>query len=505
MKRHELHKMKQLPYQVLLDYADEALSDEEKTVLHDYFEGNPDDLLVAKGAKLFYDIEQTDRDGLETYLNTEVADVDFLFKKIEEKEEDISNHTSDKQSHRNQFGFGKRHFRLIHILSLVASVGCLIIGITINWPDLQNTFLLNIRDLSVSKPVGITSDLEFWQIGEERFYCYNSPSFLKQSLGSEGLKSYEYLSKVGGVGFEEVAKLDSNISGKKISISYNPLREDGQRLEVKIEDDRYTMNIPDWQLIPIGKYANSKYTACVTLFGANSFNKGYSRVYNIRYHSAFTNTLLGMRLLQADIFLINPEEFTDLPTKLDGQNYVIGEGEGNPIINPYEINQRKNTAFQIENLLFYSSIEDEYQSPLTRDSNLRNLNSYRSWLLTDNKQTIEAKIESDNLILEGEPYYYFWNYDRLNKEVYASENIIQKFKNNYALFGLANKEVFQATQNTMLFAALFRLVKGSNPENWEKFINDIESLDPLPMVKTPNYWNPKGIVTEKDMLFGVVL
>ena len=82
------------------------------------------------------------------------------------------------------------------------------------------------------------------------------------------------------------------------------------------------MLIPDWQLIPIVRFADSPYFTCLTLSGSlndkritETILKNGGRIIN--YHQAFSNTLLGWRLLEMDILLIYPEA-VNLPEYDDG-------------------------------------------------------------------------------------------------------------------------------------------------------------------------------------------
>src|SRR5262249_10274463 len=113
-------------------------------------------------------------------------------------------------------------------------------------------------------------------------------------------------------------------SVSSVVLSYNHDRSDGRRLIIKLNGDRYTMSIPDWELIPIARYANSENGSCVTLFGEHSTENDN----HIQYHPAFINRLLGMRLLQADIIFEDVERFSQV-FKYDG-NYVLGTGESLP-------------------------------------------------------------------------------------------------------------------------------------------------------------------------------
>ena len=126
MKRYELHKKnKLLPHPVLLDYIDGALSPAETEVLEEYLAENPDDLLVIEGAELFYELEDSDRDGLEEYLDREAADLSFLEDlPTEPEEEPLFGGGIVK---RGWFEWVGQRSQVIRTISLVASVVCLVV------------------------------------------------------------------------------------------------------------------------------------------------------------------------------------------------------------------------------------------------------------------------------------------------------------------------------------------------------------------------------------------
>jgi hypothetical protein len=59
------------------------------------------------------------------------------------------------------------------------------------------------------------------------------------------------------------------------------------------------------------------------------------------------------------------------------------------------------------------------------------------------------------------------------------------------LFEAANPAVWNATVNTMRFAAFFRYIKNNYPETWVDFISQVKTLDPEPRIITPTImYNP---------------
>ncbi len=178
--------------------------------------------------------------------------------------------------------------------------------------------------------------------------------------------------------FEEVDQPGSSIANQPISLTYVRDRENSSRLAVTIGSVTYYHSIPDWQLKPIVEFANSDYTGAVSLFG-----KGPDRVhyYYIQYHEAFKDTLLGMRLLHADILLIDLEHHWRLP-KWNGK-VILGHGE----TMPDEVSARRAKHL----------IRDAFQG-----------HKFQSWVLTDTETNPRFHVVNGKLRLTATPYFYFW-------------------------------------------------------------------------------------------------
>src|SRR4051794_8170662 len=101
-----------------------------------------------------------------------------------------------------------------------------------------------------------------------------------------------------------------------------PERPDGRRLWVHMwtrGGGVKTVMAPiyDWQLIPIARFPDGEQHACFTLFGklkdgieTEARRDRGEKILN--YHPAFEDTLLGLRLMQADIQILHPDA-CDLP------------------------------------------------------------------------------------------------------------------------------------------------------------------------------------------------
>ena len=124
-----------------------------------------------------------------------------------------------------------------------------------------------------------------------------------------GVRSFRFLSGVGGVAFGGVAR--SADGSAIVEISYRTEQSgvsipDGLRLRVltrsgQAELVEVSAELPDWLLLPIAELAESDQDACFTLFGdlQNSERAEAMRAdgaYALNYHPRLANTLLGLRL-----------------------------------------------------------------------------------------------------------------------------------------------------------------------------------------------------------------
>ncbi len=219
------------------------------------------------------------------------------------------------------------------------------------------------------------------------------------------------LASVGGIAFELEALPDSNFSIDSLILSYEITEEDGKRLVLVLNDSRVKTLIYDWQLIPIARYADSPYKACITYFGGLKNKKEEESVKDkggqiINYHPAFENTLLGLRLMQCDLMLMYTQ-CADLPKK--DNTYILGMGETRPDIsqNQYEHNNLLSKLNNIENKLRLK---------------------FRSYLISDYNQNIRFFVKNDSLHITGFPFYYCWRYkyeSLSEKEQLAIQNKIK--------------------------------------------------------------------------------
>lgn len=197
---------------------------------------------------------------------------------------------------------------------------------------------------------------------------------------------------VGGVNFQQVASPASGWKIESMKFLYDSSRYDGDRLRVVAGPDTLSVGLPDWQWVPMAKYANTDNYACFTLFGKLKDKQLEKQVLDqnkqvLNYHQKLENTLLGLRLFQMDILILQPSA-TDLPK--EGGRYLLGEGENVP------------TPTNGTRALM------EFRSQLAAWSNVQG-NSFQSYMISDFANTpIRFRKENSRLAIDGTPYFFAW-------------------------------------------------------------------------------------------------
>lgn len=376
------------------------------------------------------------------------------------------------------------------------------------------------------------SNAQDWRIGQGKKFSISqasSPPLRIKSVGQASLSSYRFVGAVGGVNFEKTAAPSPGESYQTISIAYDLSKQDGQRLTVLLDNSQFNVMLPDWQLIPIARFANSEFTGVLSLFGEGPDKERY---YYIQYHEAFKNTLLGLRLLQADILFIDLGNHWDLPRQQEHQ--VLGLGESVP--------NRSASVFSMQRL-----------------NQILQSHTWRSWVLTDIETIPQFSISGSQFRVTASPYYFFWDTKQTTKEqmqlsqkynkLFSTyESLIDEYNTKVAQYNNTrqsvtvrnridselhtlktqirgvegalkrlqnqlenptvrevsaltsamrsqasalqqyNPAVYNAYINTAAFSAFFRYVKKKNPTAWNRFMNSIKGVNVLPSVQTPTTW-----------------
>lgn len=345
---------------------------------------------------------------------------------------------------------------------------------------------------------------------------------------ADGASSLGFLSQVGGVAFGGMA---TGGAGQRIAaIRYEAEKPDGQRLSVVLRGSDGVESvvagvIPDWQLVPIARFAASDQDSCFTLFGklldprdTEARRQRGEKILN--YHSAFKDTLLGLRLFQADILVLYPDA-CDLPKA--GAVPILGAGEAPPDV---EGNRR---ALHAVHQTMRAQPDDPFQS----------------YLICDKDVPVNFGMSNGRLVLTGEPIWLCWKMkpgdatavqaraneeaNRLLREIIGrdeasmthaavaakwtseaqqstfrrifdeivSRELLQPMPRYTVALSSAirsqngvNRAVYDSLVITMRFAALFRRFRSDEPKAFDDFLRSLEGVNLTPAVRTPTVLVP---------------
>ncbi len=286
---------------------------------------------------------------------------------------------------------------------------------------------------------------------------------------AQGLRSGAYVASVGGVAFDQVAVPDSRLRIREFDLQYDRSEPDGERLQFVINGRRYTArDLPDWQLYPIAQFANSNHFAVVTLFGELlDGQRSLPDHYVVSFHPAFDGTLLGLRLFQADIMLLDQTVMGELPRYEN--RYVMHQSETAPIARLWQ----------------------PAASTLTR---LTASARFVSYVICDFSQQPEFSVSPARreLRVTGTPYFYFWRKGAPRVEMRRDSpnrvTRIQSFEVDHIasasqavseqpeLLQQANPAVFNATTNTLRYSAMFRFCRKHDEAMWKTFLASLEKI-----------------------------
>jgi hypothetical protein len=364
-----------------------------------------------------------------------------------------------------------------------------------------------------------------------RFEAPPAPPLVEEMPLSEGVQSARYLTRVGGVAFGSVAVGHKGVRVQ--SLVYDPTRTDGERLVVTMAlDDGRTRTvvarIPDWQLVPIARFAASRQHACFTIFGelqdsadARTREAQGQRILN--YHEAFTDTLLGLRVFQADILILHGES-ADLP-KVGGA-YLLGSGESAP-----DVPANTSALYAIHDFL-----QNQPGGP------------FQSYVISDHGQRVTFGAQGDDLVLTGHPHWYCWKRKMSDDAAFAAadqqaqQQAASQLEREYAAdaasmssdelaarytyayqevrinelydgllspayieampayslalsaeiqrLGGINPAVYDSLIALMRYSAFFRQVQATNPAAFTSLLEALEGVQPQPLLETPTVMFP---------------
>ena len=366
---------------------------------------------------------------------------------------------------------------------------------------------------------------EDWQLGDVQLEVgdQSSKDLQVKSNGVSSLRSKRFVSRAEGVNFEGVFNESYIKESGSFGIYYDEEGRDGERLVLIYANEIVIVPIADWILVPVSKFVNDEYTVLISLFGDGPARESN---YYIEYHSALKNTLLGLRLLQADMMLMAPQKFA-MPMKQRGKE-ILGKFE-------------KHSTGRISEDL----IHQVYQIIERSDR--------QSWVLMDISSQKDIKLIGSELLYFNQPYYYFWKSDERAEQEYnsllqtynklvdrynrsaeeyndqaqraslgATKSQIQELnakeagieqmvvnleklktrlskdseviplkstnkliRENWDLLVRLNPNVYNAVEKTASLIALLNYYKKYHSRSWKKFVQTIQDVQVIPKVYSP--------------------
>jgi hypothetical protein len=228
---------------------------------------------------------------------------------------------------------------------------------------------------------------EMLQLGSMTYARAEAP-YLRMPVST----SHSFFRKVGGVAFSAVA--EGNDGLLVTDLRYDSAVADGSRLVMTLRrrDQSFQIRAPlfDWELIPIARFARDENGSAMTLFGQlkdkNLEKQTLDREARIiNYHSALDNTLLGQRLFQADILIIQPNASHVFR---NGDALILGPGESGH--DPER------------NLAAFKGVQ-RWQEEQASKGNL-----YQSYVVGDLGQKVAFNVQGGKLVFSGRPYWAAW-------------------------------------------------------------------------------------------------
>lgn len=228
---------------------------------------------------------------------------------------------------------------------------------------------------------------EMLQLGSLTYARVDAP-YLRMPVST----APRFFRRVGGVAFAAVAEGNDGLT--VTDLRYDAAAPDGSRLVVSLQrrDQRYQVRAPlfDWELVPIARFAKDENGSAMTLFGQLKDKGLEAKVLErrdriINYHPALDNTLVGQRLFQADILIIQPNA---VHVFRDSRGPLLGAGE---------------TGHDPErNAVAYRQVQQWQEQQQAKGQ------IYQSYVVGDLGQRVSFDVQGTRLVFDGRPYWAAW-------------------------------------------------------------------------------------------------
>lgn len=319
---------------------------------------------------------------------------------------------------------------------------------------------------------------------------------------------------IGGVAFIQTAVPSFEIDALELSCDIAD-----NSASVAINDTVYELPLEVWQLQSIVNFADASGNAAVTLYGDEESP--------IKYHEAFIDNLMGLRLLQVDLMLSYLTFEVGMFPALDGE-YVFSQNEHSlyvsekyrdemlsallscmneqniyntycfmiaaGYISPYGISYEKFSTEMHDFIrkMSYEELSVVYYMVYIIVEISKNINYFMlgmlpdTYIYTDYDQPINFNSVGQDIVFDGAPYYLFANLAEDGSDVDIEEEWTSVCKQMSDIIFLINPIVYDSAIKCCQWSAFFRYVKANYPDEWRSFKADVRRLKyDAPEVVTP--------------------
>lgn len=339
---------------------------------------------------------------------------------------------------------------------------------------------------------------------------------LRSTIGPRAIPTFRVIRMVGGVAFVREAV---GVDGWEVQgMHYDRKAVDGARLSVTLtqndgEEVKVHPRVWDWELIPLARFVESEFDSAFTFFG--ELPEGtHTTIPNARvvsYHPALEDTLMGLRMMQLDLFLFQ-EPFAGYFTDSKGV-VILGNGERPSFgqkINPSDKTsvsaEREKIRNRIQAGMALLKENCEKNQSITCVESLQPFSSY----IVGDMITPTSFFVSDRK-LQFKDHGICWDFSRdadpgeSSTEGLEGVVLLRTLSKDFCtkvrgeLSGM-HPILYRAGNRAMRYSALMRHYKMRNPVDFSDFVGSMKNISPSPAVSTPTEIAVESPITDEELM-----
>lgn len=336
---------------------------------------------------------------------------------------------------------------------------------------------------------------------------------LHSTIGRMAIPTPLIIRAVGGVAFVREA---IGTDGWAVqNMAYDLAASDGKRLTVTLIRNNETTaemqpEIWDWELVPLARFVASPYDSAFTFFGElrEGISPTISNAQIVSYHPSLKDTLLGLRLMQLDLFLFQ-EPFAGFFTNSKGV-VILGAGERSALgVNPADkaaVNLERDKVRQRVGNGMSLLTEDckRHLSATCRDG----FQPFSSYIVGDMISPTKFSVANGRLSFRDQGIC--WDFSRETdpgeKSTEGLEGVVLLRPLSEAFCKKVREDlhgmhplVYRAASRAMRYSALMRHYESRDQAGFERFVKSMATVSPNPKVETPTEIAIEGAITDVDM------